>query len=189
MLRALLALCAALLTVSACTGSDAVDQSGGSTFKFHGATKLGDLYPQGKRKPAADFDGKLLDGGTFSLASTKGKVVVLNFWGSWCPPCRTELPQFDLLYRKTKAQGVSFVGIDTKDVRGNAETFVRNNDITFPSVYDEPGEVAVRLGNLPAVSLPFTVVVDQQGRVAAVYVQRMSYDDLKSAIDKLLAER
>ncbi|HVU92038.1 MAG TPA: TlpA disulfide reductase family protein [Jatrophihabitans sp.] len=189
MLRVLAVLIAALLTVSACTGSDAVDQSAASTFKFHGATKLGEVFPQSQRKPAADFDGKLLDGGTFSLASTKGKVVVLNFWGSWCPPCRTELPQFDLLYRKVKSRGVAFVGVDTKDAKGNAENFVRTNDITFPSIYDEPGEVAVRLGNLPAVSLPFTVLVDQQGKVAAVYVQRMSYDDLKTALDKLLAER
>lgn len=189
MFRALPALLAAVLLLSACTGSDAVDQTGGGQFKFHGATKLGDLYPQGKRKAAANFEGTLLDGGSFSLASTKGKVVVLNFWGSWCGPCKTELPQFDLLYRKVKSRGVAFVGIDTKDPKDNARSFVRNNDISFPNVYDEPGEVAVRLGNLPAVSLPFTVVIDQQGDVAAVYVQRLSYADLNTAVTKLLAER
>jgi peroxiredoxin len=189
MFRALTALLAAALLLSACTGSDAVDQTGVQHYKFEGATPIGKLYPASKRQPAADFDGKLVNGGSFQLASTRGKVVVLNFWGSWCGPCKTELPQFDLLYRKVKAKGVDFVGINTKDPKDNARAFIRNNDISFPNVYDEPGEVAVRLGNLPAVSLPFTVLVDQAGKVAAVYIARLSFNDLQGSIDKLLAER
>src|SRR4051794_24331345 len=189
MFRAVSALLAAALMLSACTGSDAVDQTGGGAFKFGGATRLGDLYPQSHRKAAADFDGKLLDGGTFKLASTRGKVVVLNYWASWCGPCKTETPQFDLLYRKVKSQGVAFVGIDTKDPKGQARNFIRNNDISYPIVYDEPGESAVRLGNLPTVNLPFTVLLDKAGKVAAVYVVRLSYDDLHKAVDKLLAEQ
>src|SRR3954471_19633539 len=182
MFRAVSALLAAALVLSACTGSDAVDQTGGGTFKFGGATRLGDLYPQSHRKAAADFDGKLLDGGTFKLASTRGKVVVLNFWASWCGPCKTETPQFDLLYRQIKAKGVDFVGIDTKDVKSNAKSFIKNNDISYPIVFDEPGETALRLGNLPATALPFTVLLDQQGKVAAVYVIRLSAKDLQTAI-------
>src|SRR3954454_23511191 len=147
------AVLAAALLLSACTGSDAVDQTGGGTFKFGGATSLGDLYPQDHRKRAADFDGKLLDGAKFKLASTRGKVVVINYWASWCGPCKTETPQFDLLYRKIRSQGVAFVGIDTKDPKENARSFVRNNDITAPILYDEPGETAIRLGNLPTVNL------------------------------------
>ena len=189
MFRALSALLAALLMLSACPGSDAVDQSGGGTFEFGGATSLGDLYPRSERKPAEDFRAKLIDGGTFALSSTRGKVVVLNYWASWCIPCKTETPQFDLLYRKIKSKGVDFVGIDTKDAKDSALTFIRNNDISYPIVYDEPGETAVRLGNLPTVSLPFTVLIDKQGRVAAVYVQRITTKDLTAALTKLLAER
>src|SRR5581483_6057087 len=123
----------------------------------------------------------------FDLASTRGKIVVLNFWASWCGPCKTETPQFDLLYRQIKSRGVDFVGIDTKDARGAARTFVQQNDISFPIVYDEPGKTTLQLGNLPAVSLPFTVLIDQQGKVAAVYVERLSARDLQNSIDKLLA--
>ena len=188
MLRALASLIAAALLLSACTGSDAVDQNAAGTFEFKGATPLGKLWPAAKRKPAADFDGKLLDGGTFSLASTKGKAVVLNFWASWCTPCRTELPQFDLLYRKMKTQGAAFVGIDSKDAAGSARSFVKNYDITFPSVYDEPGRTAVRLGHLPVAALPFTVLLDKQGRVAAVYALKLSYKDLEAPLERLLAE-
>ena len=183
-------LLAAALLLSACTGSDAVDQNGVSTYEFKGATQLGKLIPEKQRRPAADFDGKLLDGGTFSLASTKGKAVVLNFWGSWCTPCRTELPQFDLLYRNVmKARGVTFLGVDSKDDAGKGRDFVRANDISFPSVYDEPGRIPVRLGHLPAIALPFTVLLDRQGRVAAVYALQLSYKDLKASLDRLLAER
>ena len=190
MLRAFASLIAAALLLSACTGSDAVDQNGVSTYQFKGATQLGKLIPATNRKPAADFDAKLLDGGTFKLASTRGKAVVLNFWGSWCTPCRTELPQFDLLYRKVmKARGVTFLGVDSKDDAGAGRDFVRTNDISFPSVYDEPGRVPVRLGHLPATSLPFTVLIDPKGRVAAVYALQVSYKDLEGALDRLLAER
>src|SRR3954468_1915972 len=166
MFRAASALLAAALLLTACTGSDAVDQTGGGTFKFGGATGLGDLYPQNQRKPAADFEGKLLDGAKFKLASTRGKVVVLNYWASWCGPCKTETPQFDLLYRKIKSRGVDFVGIDTKDAKESARNVVRNTDITYPIVYDEPGETAIRLGNLPTVNLLFTVLLDKHSKVA-----------------------
>jgi peroxiredoxin len=187
MKRVFLALLAAAITLSACSGgSDAVDQND-QTFKFTSGTALGKLYPKSDRKPARNFTATLLDGGKLSLSSTRGKIAVLNFWAAWCPPCKTELPQFDLLYRQIKTKGVDFIGIDTKDVKGNAKAFVSDNDISFPIVYDEIGETALRLGNLPATALPFTVLIDQHGKVAAVYVQRLAAKDLQTAIDKLLA--
>ncbi|MDT4914860.1 MAG: hypothetical protein QOC66_3988 [Pseudonocardiales bacterium] len=189
MKRAVLTLLASLLALSACTGKDAVDQGGNSTFKFRSGTALGNLYPQAERKQAGGFTGNLLDGGTTSLAQRKGKVVVINFWATWCGPCKTETPQFDSVYRTIKARGVDFLGIDTKDVRSNAQSFVKTYDITYPMIFDEQGETALRLGQLPAAALPFTVLVDKQGKVAAVYIVRLSAKDLTGALDKLLAER
>ncbi len=185
----LLLVLAAALALSACTGSDAVDPNPDSTFKFHSGTQLGKLYPEADRRKAGAFGGTLLDGGTTSLAATRGKVVVINFWAAWCTPCRTETPQFDLVYRKVKSRGVAFLGIDTKDLKSNAKAFVRDYDITYPIIYDEPGEALLRLGDLPATGLPFTVLLDKQGKVAAVYIIRVSAKDLTGAIDKLLAER
>jgi thiol-disulfide isomerase/thioredoxin len=190
MKRLLALVTGSLLAVAACSGGkDAVDQGAGGQFRYHNVTAHGKTITPADRKAVGKVSGELLGGGTFTLAEQTGKVVVLNFWGSWCGPCKTELPQFDLLYRKVKDKGVDFVGINTKDPKDNARAFIRNNDISFPNVYDEPGEVAVRLGNLPAVSLPFTVLVDQAGKVAAVYIARLSFNDLQGSIDKLLAER
>lgn len=192
MKRALLVLLAAVLALSAlsaCTGKDAVDQSGNDTFEFHSGLPLGQLYPKADRKPAGSFTGTLLEGGTTSLAALRGKVAVINFWATWCAPCKTETPQFDIVYRKTKDRGVDFLGVDTKDIRSSAQSFVRDYHISYPNIYDEQGETALRLGNLPATALPFTVLLDRLGRVAAVYTLRLSAQDLTGAIDKLLAER
>lgn len=189
MKRPLLALFAAVLTLSACTGKDAVDQSANNNFQFHSGTPLGHLYPVKDRKVAGNFSGSLLGGGTTSLKSMAGKVVVVNFWAAWCQPCKIETPQFDSVYRHVKSRDVAFLGIDTKDVKSNAESFVKNYDITYPIVYDERGETALRLGNLPATALPFTVLIDKHGKVAAAYIIRLSAKDLTTAINKLLAER
>src|SRR5262249_54578451 len=158
-------------------GKDAVDQSAGSTFKFHSGTPLGQLYPMADRRPAGSFSGTLLDSGTTSLAATRGKVVVINFWAAWCAPCKTETPQFDLVYRKMKRRGVDFIGVDTKDSKSNAQAFVHDYNISYPIIYDEQGATALRIGDLPAMALPFTVLLDKRGRVAAVYIERLTAKD------------
>jgi peroxiredoxin len=180
-------LATAALALSACTGKNAVDQSGNSGFKFTSATSAGMLVAAGKRAKAANFTGNLLSGGTTNLAQTAGKVVVINFWASWCGPCQVETPQFDELYRRIHTKGVAFLGIDTKDIKSKAQSFVDDKKISYPIVFDEQGETALALGNIPA-SLPFTVLLDKRGRVAAVYLTRLSSVDLQGPIDKLLAE-
>jgi peroxiredoxin len=86
------------------------------------------------------------------------------------------------------ATGVDFLGINTKDQKSKAESFVRDNDISYPILFDEEGQSALRLGNLPAASLPFTVMIDKHQRVAAVYTGRLSPKDLEPVINKLRAE-
>ena len=179
----------AVLGLTACTGSDAVDQSAGGQFRFHVANASGHTIDVGERKKAADFTGKLLTGGSYRLSRDAGKVVVVNFWASWCGPCQVESPQFDALYRQEKPHGVQFVGIDTKDAKSPALAFVRDHHISYPNIFDEPGETALRLGDLPSASLPFTLIVDKQQRVAAVYVGIQSPKDLRPVLARLTAER
>jgi peroxiredoxin len=182
--RVLLALFTALLAVSGCTSS-----RGDGTYVFTNATKLGTVIPASDRKPAAAFTGELIDGGSVTNADLRGKVTVLNFWASWCGPCRIESPQLDLLYRKMKSHGVQIIGIDTKDAKGNARAFVSDYNISYPIVFDEQGEIAVRLGDLPARGLPFSVLLDKAGRVAAVYVGELTTKDLQRPLTTLIAER
>lgn len=187
----LAALAVGAVVLTGCSGgSDAVDQTNGGEFRYVGATKSGTLIPVAQRKTAGDATAALLNGtGTFSLAAERGKVVVLNFWATWCPPCRVETPQFDALYRKVKSPTMQFVGLAVKDVsKSSVQSFVHDNDITFPIAYDQTAKSALQLGKLPLVGLPDTVVVDKQGRVAAVYVGPLTPGDLQPILTSLAKE-
>lgn len=177
-----------LSAVTACTGKNAVDQSAGSQFRFVSGTTVGHTIDAANRKKVGDFTGELLDGSKLSLSQDAGKIVVINYWATWCGPCKIETPQFDSVYRTNKAKSVEFVGVDTKDIRSQAQSFVKDNDISYPIVFDEPGKTALRLGKIPSTALPFTVILDKQHRVAAVYLHALTPKDLQPVLDKLLAE-
>ena len=183
---------AALVTVAfgatGCTGKDAVDQSGGQ-FRFVTGNELGTTYSVTGRKPVGAFTGTLLGGGRLRLSDDAGKVVVINYWATWCGPCTTETPNFDKVYRAYQSKGVTVIGVDTKNSPSSlAQAFVQDNGISFPIVYDESGQTALQLGRIPALSLPFTVLIDKHERVAAVYLQPLAPKDLEPVLDKLLAE-
>jgi thiol-disulfide isomerase/thioredoxin len=158
------------------------------TFRFKNATPLDTVIPASSRLPAQPISGQLLNGsGQFQLSRYRGKVVVLNFWASWCPPCRVETPQLAQLYRQVRSSGVQFVGIDTKDSRPNARALVAQDHVTYPIVFDQEGQIQLRLGNIPG-SLPFTVLIDQHGRVAAVYLSQLTAKDITKPLAKLRGE-
>jgi peroxiredoxin len=179
-----------VLSLSACSGGkNAVDQSAGNQFRYLQANKKGSVIEAAKRKQAGPVTGTLLAGGAYRLSDDRGKVVVLNYFASWCPPCQTETPQFDSLYRQRKATGVQFIGMDVKDPsKGAAQSWIKDKGVTFPVVYDESAKTAIQLGNVPMAALPSTVVIDKQGRVAAVYVGSVLPADLTPALDQLTRE-
>jgi thiol-disulfide isomerase/thioredoxin len=192
MKRLLALLVGGLLLLAACTaGTDAVDQSAGGQYRFIGATPNGKTIPAASRKTAGNVSGELLSGGNFDLAAQQGKIVVLNFWASYCGPCRTESPNFDTIYRSMKGDGVEFVGLDVKEVGRDApNAFVHDFKITYPSVWDPKAKTALQLGKLPVstAGLPWTAIIDRQQRVAAVYVGEVLPADVKPALTSLLAE-
>jgi thiol-disulfide isomerase/thioredoxin len=183
---------AALLTLAACsTGADAV--SPGSTFSFvspGGKTKI--FYdPPAVRGSAPGISGEdLLRPGTrIGLGDYPGKVVVLNIWGSWCGPCRAEMPELQRVYTRTKASGVQLLGIDVRDDERSApQDFVRYIGVTYPSIYDPPGRSLLGLAGYPRNIVPSTIVLDRAHRVAAIFLMPLLDSDLEPVVRRLAAE-
>lgn len=143
-----------------------------------------------ERKPLPRVSGRLLDGGTFDSDDYAGRVVVYNVWGSWCPPCREEAPHLQRVWQEMKSRGVQFVGIDVKDNDAAARAFEREYGVTYPSINGEDSTTALLAfsGTLPANAIPSTVIVDQQGRVAARVVGKTTYATLRTLVRDVIAE-
>ena len=188
MRRLALALVGAALLVAGCTGKDAVDVNNGGEFRFVAGTPAGEVIPAKDRQRAPEFGGQLLDGRTFSSAQLSGDVSVLNFWGSWCPPCRVETPEFDQVYAQVQGEGVQFLGINVKDDKQLADAFLQSKAISYPSLFDPRGEVALAFRDYPANAIPSTIVLDRDGRVAAVYTAAVKPEDLRIVLDRVVKE-
>ena len=189
MRRTLGTLTAVLLLAGCSTGSDQVDVNNGGEFRFVEGTPAGEVIPEEERASAPDFGGRLLDGAPFTSADLDGDVAVLNFWGSWCAPCRVETPEFQEVYAAVRDEGVQFLGLNVKEPSEQlALAFVERFGIEFPSLYDPRGEVALAFRDYPATAIPSTIVLDPQGRVAAVYTGLVSQEDLRGVIDLVLEE-
>ncbi|MFD7435902.1 TlpA family protein disulfide reductase [Streptomyces sp. NPDC059861] len=180
----------AALLLSAC-GSGGTSGGGGETNFVAGADGI-DTAGKGDRAAAPDLSGKTIDGGQLDLADYKGKVVVLNVWGSWCAPCRAEAKNLETVYRDTKDQGVQFVGINTRDTStGPALAFEKEFGVTYPSLYDPTGRLMLRFekGTLNPQAIPSTLVIDRDGKVAARALQPLSEEKVREMLDPVLAEK
>ena len=186
--RLLGALVGALLLAGCSTGEGAVDVNNGDEFRFVAGTPAGEVIPPEERAAAPEFSGTLLDGAEFDSTELDGGIAVINFWGSWCAPCRVESPEFQEVYAEVRDRGVRFLGVNVKDTDQLARAFEDSFGIEFPSVHDPRGEVALAFRDYPANSIPSTIVLDAQGRVAAVYTGPVSQEDLRAVLDLLMAE-
>ena len=139
-----------------------------------------------QRPPARAVSGTLLTGGTYDVAADRGKVVVVNFWGSWCSPCRAEAADLEKTYLATKAKGVTFIGVNSRDDRDQAIAFERGR-VTYPSIYDPDGRVALKF-DVTQVSTPSTLVLDRQGRIATALRRSTTVAELTALVEKVAAE-
>ena len=180
---------AAVLLTGCGPESSAVDVNNGGEFRFVAGTPAGEVIPDTQRASAPQFSGTLLTGEPFASSALAGDVSVLNFWGSWCAPCRVETPQFQEVYDEVRDHGVQFLGLNVKETnRQFAQQFVATKAITFPSLYDPRGQVALAFRDYPANAVPSTIVLDRRGRVAAVYTGEVRQDDLRTVLAQLTAE-
>ena len=122
-------------------------------------------------KPAPDFTLKDLDGNTVRLSDFRGKVVFLNFWATWCPPCRAEMPDIEKVHRKYKDQDVVVLGIDLRESASTVRAFVEDGGYTWAFLLDTTGEV----GSMYRVSaIPTSYFVDKKGIIRAVTIGGMT---------------
>lgn len=121
--------------------------------------------------------------GSASVRDLRGKVVVLNYWASWCKPCRIETPVLERWHRRIEGRGGTVLGVDVLDVSDDARAFVRKYGLTYPMLRDGDGSTQKQLGIL---AYPETFVIDRAGRITAV--RRGTVDDafLRSAVEPLL---
>jgi peroxiredoxin len=180
---------AAVVLLGACSGSPGSERLVADQSYVSGPGTVTKISPE-ERGRRIDLPGTLLDGGSFNVADHRGKVVVLNVWGSWCPPCRAEAPGLQRVWTEVRGKGVQFVGIDTRDTKAAAQAFERRFGLTYPSVSDEDGELLLAFREtLPPNAIPSTIVLDRQGRVAARIVGATTEEKLRRLIDEVLAER
>lgn len=181
MRSAALACAVALLSLSACAGTDAATNSGAG---FVGGDGTVTILPADQRQQAPVLAGSTLEGEELSTADHAGQIIVVNVWGSWCAPCRKEAPE---LVRANQELGsdVAFIGLNTREQGDTAPAlaFQRTFGIGYPSIYDPDGKLLLGFGQLPPKAIPSTVVIDAEGRVAARVLGGVDAETLIGIVD------
>ena len=146
------------------------------------------LVPVAERQPVPALAGPTLDGGQLDVATMRGDVVVVNFWASWCAPCRAEAPNLIAVAEQTADQGVRFVGINFRDEPGNARAFERSYEVPYPSILDQSGSLLTRFRKQVPQTPPTTLLLDREGRIAAAFIGGVTQAELLEPVQALAAE-
>ena len=134
-------------------------------------------------KPAPAFSFTLFDGTVLRLETLRGKVVFLNFWASWCPPCRAEARMLEAAWRGYGGRDVVFLGINIQDTEEAARRFVEEFDVTYPNGMDPGSKIAIDYG---VWGLPETFIIDREGRITYKHVGALGVDTVTAKVDEAL---
>jgi cytochrome c biogenesis protein CcmG/thiol:disulfide interchange protein DsbE len=135
-------------------------------------------------KPAPQFTGQMFDGSEFDLSEHTGKPIVINFWASWCAPCRDEQPGLEAMWRAYQDDDVMFVGVNIQDDETIGRQYVDEFDVTYPNVLDSDGRVTVEYG---VIGIPVTFFINKQGLVERRFVGAIGEARLQQWVDELIA--
>ena len=148
---------------------------------------IDEAVARGERTPAPQLRLPRLDGGgRAALSDYRGRVVVLNYWASWCDPCRAESPLLERWHRRIARKGGTVLGVDVLDVTSDAREFIRRYGLSYPMLRDKDGESQ---GDFGVVGYPETIVVDRRGRIAALRRGPVDEAWLRREVAPLLRER
>ena len=183
---------ASALLLTGCTSDPLADQfREGSGKNYIAGDGTISEFAEPQRGETIEFSGQTVEGGTFDSAETLGEVTVVNFWYAGCAPCRVEAPILEEVSQSFD-DGVHFVGVNVRDQAGTAASFEKDFGVSYPSILDVNDGTAqlAFAGDVPPAAVPTTIVLDQEGRVAArVLGQLTEASILESIIDRLLAEQ
>jgi len=138
-----------------------------------------------KQTDPVDFTLTLLNGESAALSSCKGKVVLLNFWATWCPPCREEMPSMENLYKRFNGQGLEILAVNLRETAGAVQKFIKSNGYTFPVMLDSDGKIG---GIYGVRGIPTTFIIDREGKIIGKVGGSIYWDtpQVFAAIESLL---
>ncbi|SEG29563.1 Thiol-disulfide isomerase or thioredoxin [Thermomonospora echinospora] len=181
---------AACALLAGCAGTQGAQTGPGSgDNRFIAGDGTAQVIKATDRRAAPRVEGTTLEDKPLRLADLGGKVVVLNFWASWCGPCRGEAPTLQKLSTEHKPKGVEFVGVNFKDFKEPARAMERTFQVTYPSLYDHDGRLMLEFRDVPPSAVPSTLIFDRQGRIAARIIGPTTYSQLNPLITQIAAER
>lgn len=189
-------LAAVAVTLAGCAqdsdnAQNAVATGGNFEFITPGGEKVIN-YEESERKPLRTFSGEDVrdTDKTISLEDYDGEIVVLNSWGQWCAPCRSEADDLQEVHSELQKRQIGTVlGINVRDYNPQVSNdFLEDNGLKYPSIYDPPFKTAAALGGVPTSVVPTTIVLDKQHRPAAVFLRSITAKDVLDVVDKLEKE-
>jgi peroxiredoxin len=138
------------------------------------------------RAPAADFTAARLDGTQARLGDLRGKVVFLNFWATWCPPCQDEMPSMEALYQQFRGKDLEFLAVDIQEDKDEVAAFMKEYGLTFPAALDSTGRISDQYG---IRGIPATFIIDREGGVIAAVVGSRDWNtpEVAAALEALIA--
>lgn len=174
-----------IVLLAACGGDDtnqetsaSAEASSTTSSSYH---KVQDLDPE----PVPDLTFETLDGGSIALADQDGKVLLINFWATWCAPCRKEIPELNALHSDLKGEGLTVIGVSLdRDGVDAVKPFLEQHEIKYPVVVDKDGTAEAELG--PIHGLPTTVVVED-GQITKRVIGIFPVDKMKPTLKEMLA--